>query len=106
MLAPGRSVWSNVGITASGAFFTDGPDTVSIGSAAAGAWLGGQFGLYAPKIVNSLTGKEFSGYIYDFWGGVASEFSTGFIKDINKSQNTSEQEKNETVICLCNIISL
>jgi len=92
-LAPGRGVWQNVGMAAGGAVFTDGPDIGSIGGAAAGAWAGGVFGVYAPKIVNSVTGKEIPGFVYDYWGGVASEFSSGFIKDLNKPKDTSEEKK-------------
>lgn len=93
MLAPGRTVWQNVGIAAGSAFFTDGPNTGSIGGAAIGTWAGGMFGEYAPGIVNSLTGKEIPGFIYDYWGSVASEFSSGFIKDLNKPKDASEEKK-------------
>ncbi|WFN97044.1 VENN motif pre-toxin domain-containing protein [Edwardsiella ictaluri] len=89
MLAPGRTVWQNVGIAAGSAFFTDGPDTGSIGGAAAGAWAGGLFGEYAPGIVNSVTGKEIPGFVYDYWGGVAAEFSSGQIKYFNNQKESS-----------------
>jgi len=93
MLAPGRTIGQNVGIAAGGAFFTDGPDIWSIGSAAAGAGAGGTFGLYAPKIINSVTVRETPGFVYDYWGGVASEFSSGFIKHLNKPKGTSEEKE-------------
>ncbi|GAB83206.1 hypothetical protein EB105725_48_00140, partial [Shimwellia blattae DSM 4481 = NBRC 105725] len=93
MLAPGRTIGQNVGIAAGSAFFTDGPDTGSIGGAAAGAWAGGLFGEYAPGIVNSLTGKEVPGFVYDYWGNVASEFSSGLIKDLNKPKGSTEEKK-------------
>ncbi len=93
MLAPGRTIGQNVGIAAGSAFFTDGPDTGSIGGAAAGAWAGGLFGEYAPGIVNSVTGKEIPGFVYDYWGGVASEFSSGLIKDLNKPKESTEEKK-------------
>ena len=69
MLAPGRTVGQNVGIAMGSAFFTDGPNTGAIGGAAAGAWAGGLFGEYASGIVNSVTGKEIPGFVYDYWGG-------------------------------------
>ncbi|EGX3500156.1 filamentous hemagglutinin N-terminal domain-containing protein [Salmonella enterica] len=93
MLAPGRTIGQNVGIAAGSAFFTDGPDTGSIGGAAAGAWAGGLFGEYAPGIVNSVTGKEIPGFVYDYWGGVASEFSSGLIKELNKPKESIEEKK-------------
>ena len=83
-LAPGRSIWQNVGIATSGTAFTDGPDIGAMGASAAGAWAGGIFGVYAPGIVSSATGKELPGSVYDFVGGVTSEFVNGFTKDINK----------------------
>lgn len=89
-LAPGRTVWQNVGIAAGGAFFTDGADIWSMGSAAAGAGAGGAFGLYAPKIINSVTGKEIPGFIYGYLGGIASESSSGLIKDLNNQEDVSE----------------
>ncbi|EAX4766236.1 adhesin [Salmonella enterica subsp. salamae] len=95
MLAPGRTIGQNVGIAAGSAFFTDGPDTGSIGGAAAGAWAGGLFGEYAPGIVSSVTGKEIPGFVYDYWGGVASEFSSGLIKELNKPKESIEEKKHE-----------
>ncbi|MBS1205955.1 MAG: putative adhesin/hemagglutinin/hemolysin [Proteobacteria bacterium] len=92
-LAPGRGVWQNVGMAAGGAIFTDGPDIGSIGSSAAGAWAGGMFGVYAPGIVNSLTGKEVPGFVYDYWGGVASEFSSGLIKDLSNPKEIPVEKK-------------
>lgn len=91
MLAPGRTIGQNVGIAAGSAFFTDGPDTGSIGGAVAGAWAGGLFGEYAPGNVNSVIGKEIPGFVYDYWGGVASEFSSGLIKDLNKPKESTKQ---------------
>ncbi|ENF9707124.1 hemagglutinin repeat-containing protein, partial [Escherichia coli] len=93
MLAPGRTVGQNVGIAMGSAFFTDGPNAGAIGGAAAGAWAGGLFGEYAPGIVNSVTGKGIPGFVYDYWGGGASEFSSGFIKDLNKPKGSSEDKK-------------
>lgn len=65
MLAPGRTIGQNVGIATGSAFFTDGPNNVFLGSAAAGAWLGGNFSEYAPGFVSSVTGKEVPGFILD-----------------------------------------
>ncbi|MEM6053009.1 adhesin [Erwinia sp. P7711] len=94
MLAPGRRVWQNVGIAAGSAFFTDGPDTGSIGGAAAGAWAGGKFGEYAPGIINSLTGKEVPGFIIDATGSFGSEILGGYVKDaLNAPQPSSETNK-------------
>ncbi|EJA8226096.1 adhesin [Salmonella enterica] len=95
MLAPGRTVWQNVGIATGSAFFTDGPNTVSLSSAAAGAWLGGNFSEYAPGFVSSVTGKEAPGFIFDAVGSMGSEFLGGYTKELinnpNK-QDTSERE--------------
>ncbi len=92
-LAPGCGIWQNVAMAAGSAIFTDGPDVVAIGASAAGVWAGGKFGEYAPGIVNSVTGKELPGFIYDYWGAVASEFSSGLIKNVNKSTGASEEKK-------------
>ena len=78
MLAPGRTVWQNVGIAAGSAFFTDGPDTGSIGGAAIGAWFGGKFGEFAP----------FPGEVNDLIGGIGGEVISNKIKD-----KVSESEK-------------
>ncbi|HCJ1013331.1 TPA: adhesin [Salmonella enterica] len=94
MLAPGRTIGQNVGIAAGSAFFTDGPDTGSIGGAAAGAWAGGLFGEYAPGIVNSLTGKEVPGFIFDATGSFGSEVLGGYVKDaVNSPKPSSEKYK-------------
>lgn len=94
MLAPGRTIGQNVGIAAGSAFFTDGPDTGSISGATAGAWAGGMFGEYAPGIVNSLTGKEIPGFIFDATGSFGSEILGGYIKDaVNGTQPSSEKNK-------------
>ena len=86
MLAPGRTIGQNVGIAAGGAVFTDGPNAGAIGASAVGAWAGGMFGEYAPGIVNSVTGKELPGFIYDIGGAFASEASTDAGKSIIKKQ--------------------
>ena len=96
MLAPGRTIGQNVGIAAGGAFFTDGPDTGSIGGAAVGAWAGGQFGEYAPGIVNSLTGKEVPGFMFDAAGSFGGEILGGYIKDaVNDPQPSFERHEGE-----------
>ncbi|MCY9847283.1 hemagglutinin repeat-containing protein [Pectobacterium jejuense] len=93
-LAPGRDILPNVGIAMGSAVFTDGPSVGAIGSAAAGSWAGGAFGKYAPEVVKKAIGSDpVPEFIYDFSGGVASEFTSGFIKDINKP--TSEGEINK-----------
>ncbi|WP_255209550.1 adhesin [Edwardsiella hoshinae] len=86
MLAPGRTVWQNVGIAAGSAFFTDGLDTGSIGGAATGAWAGGIFRGYAPGIVNSLTGKEVPGFVYDIGGAYISEQVNDIGKEMSKKK--------------------
>ncbi|EFJ5374689.1 VENN motif pre-toxin domain-containing protein [Escherichia coli] len=95
MLAPGRTVGQNVGIAMGGAFFTDGPNTGSIGGAAAGAGLDGAFGVYAPGIVNSVTGKEFPGFIFDATGSFGSEFLGGYIKEASSNNQFSSSAKKE-----------
>lgn len=89
-LAPGRSVLQNASIAAGGAMFTDGPDMGAIGSAAAGAWLGGKFGEYAPGVVNSIIGKELPGFIYDVSGAFASEAATDASKDALKKRDSEK----------------
>lgn len=97
MLAPGRTIGQNIGIAAGSAFFTDGPDTGSIGGAAAGAWAGGLFGEYAPGIINSLTGKEIPGFIFDATGSFGSEILGGYVKDaVEGPQPSTESNKGGT----------
>ncbi|WP_159338604.1 hypothetical protein [Erwinia rhapontici] len=83
-------------MAAGGAMFTDGPDIGSIGIAAGGAWLGGGFGEYAPGIVNSITGKDAPGLIFDTIGSLGTEFLGGYTKDLLKTsppKKTLEKEK-------------
>ncbi|UYA58699.1 Putative large exoprotein involved in heme utilization or adhesion of ShlA/HecA/FhaA family [Pectobacterium sp. F1-1] len=93
-LAPGRDILPNVGIAMGSAVFTDGPSVGAIGSAAAGSWAGGAFGKYAPEVVKKAIGSDpVPEFVYDFSGGVASEFTSGFIKDINKPASEGEMNK-------------
>ncbi|WP_308455376.1 hemagglutinin repeat-containing protein [Pectobacterium odoriferum] len=93
-LAPGRDILPNVGIAIGSAVFTDGPSVGAIGSAAAGSWAGGAFGKYAPDVVKKAIGSDpVPEFVYDFSGGVASEFTSGFIKDINKPASEGEMNK-------------
>ncbi|RLM22759.1 adhesin [Brenneria goodwinii] len=93
-LAPGRNILPNVGIAMGSAVFTDGPDMGAIGSAAAGSWAGGAFGKYAPEVVRKAIGSDpVPAFIYDFGDGVASEFTSGFIKDINQPASEGEMKK-------------
>lgn len=78
MLAAGRTIGQNVGISMGSAFFTDGPNTGSIGGAAFGAWFGGKFGEFAP----------FPGEVNDLIGGIGGEVISNKIKD-----KVSESEK-------------
>lgn len=78
MLAPGRTIGQNVGIAMGGAFFTDGPNTGSIGGAAIGAWFGGKFGEFAP----------FPGEVNDLIGGIGGEVISNKIKDkVSENKN-------------------
>ncbi|ECI4012257.1 adhesin [Salmonella enterica subsp. salamae] len=96
MLAPGRTIGQNVGIAAGSAFFTDGPDTGSIGSAAAGAWLGGNFSEYGPGFVSSVTGKEAPGFIFDAIGSMGSEFLGGYTKELLNNPNKQDASERKT----------
>ena len=75
--------------------FTDGPDIGSMGGAATGAWVGGGFGKFAPGIVDSVTGKEIPGLIFDFTGSFGSEILGGYIKDGVNSKPQLPTEKKE-----------
>ncbi len=77
-------------MAAGSAIFTDGPDVVAIGASAAGVWAGGKFGEYAPGIVNSVTGKELPGIVYDIGGIFASEAATDVGKSIIKNQESGK----------------
>ncbi|MDJ6851810.1 hypothetical protein LED50_20710 [Salmonella enterica] len=78
-----------------GSNFTESEITGSIGGTAAGAWAGGLFGEYAPGIVNSVTGKEFPGFIFDATGAFGSEFLGGYIKDVSNNNRLPSNEKKE-----------
>ncbi|AYU97689.1 filamentous hemagglutinin N-terminal domain-containing protein (plasmid) [Enterobacter cloacae] len=94
MMAPGRGVLANTGIAMGGAFFTDGPNTVSLAGAGIGAGLGGAIGKYAPFIVTKTIGNDpIPSTAYDFIGGVTSEFTNGFIKDLNNPPQKNEGAK-------------
>ena len=93
-LAPGRSIWQNVGIATGGTIFTDGPNIGTAASSAAGALFGGAVGEYAPSVVTKAIGdSSIPGPVYDFIGGVTSEFVNGFIKDMNTLPQTTEEKK-------------
>ncbi|WP_448196031.1 hemagglutinin repeat-containing protein [Raoultella planticola] len=94
-LAPGRGIWQNAGLAAGGAIFSDGADMSSVGIATTGALLGGNFGKYAPGVINSITGKEVPGFIFDTVGSLGTEFLGGYTKELlNKpvQKNTSKQD--------------
>lgn len=90
-LTLGRGVWQNVGIAAGSAIFTKGPDISSAGSSAVGAWAEGKFGVYAPGIVNSVTGKEIPGFVYDIGGAYISEQVNDFGKELAKKKEGEEK---------------
>ncbi|WP_256347815.1 hemagglutinin repeat-containing protein [Serratia proteamaculans] len=93
-LAPGRGIPANIGIAIGGTIFTDGADPVSVGAAAGGALVGGGFGKYAPEGVKTILGDDkIPGYVYDFIGGMSSEFTSGFIKDVSKPADEKENKK-------------
>lgn len=71
MLAPGRGVLANTGITMGGAFFSDGPNTASLAGAGIGAGLGGTFGKFGP----------FSGEVNDIFGSFGGEFISNEVKN-------------------------
>nr|WP_283163560.1 VENN motif pre-toxin domain-containing protein [Brenneria tiliae] len=89
-LAPGRNIWQNVGIAAGGAVFTDGPNVGAMGGAATGAWFGAKFGQYAPDIINSVTGKDLPGFVYDVGGAFVSETVSDVSKDALKIKESKK----------------
>jgi len=93
-LAPGRGIPANIGIAMGGTLFTDGADPVSVGAAAGGALAGGGFGKYASVGVTKILGDDkVPGYVYDFIGGMSSEFTSGFIKDVSKPVDEKGSKK-------------
>jgi filamentous hemagglutinin len=94
MLSPGRGVLANTGISMGGAFFTDGANTASLAGAGIGAGLGGAIGKYAPIIVTKTIGTDpIPSAAYDFIGGGTSEFTNGFVKDINNPPQKNKDAK-------------
>jgi len=81
-LAPGRSIWQNVGISAAATIFTDGAEPIAVGGSVAGAIAGGYFGEYAPGFINSLTGRDTPGFIIDAVGSLGAEYFNGYTKEI------------------------
>ena len=83
-LAPGRSVWQNVGIAAGSAVFTDGVDTGSISGAMAGGLIGGAVGKYSPDLLEPIIGPS-AGFWTDVGSSFISEATSSATKDaINK----------------------
>ncbi len=81
-LAPGRSIWQNVGISAAATIFTDGADPIAVGGSVTGAIAGGYFGEYAPGFINSLTGRDTPRFIIDAVGSLGTEYLNGYTKEI------------------------
>ncbi|MBK4773079.1 MAG: hemagglutinin, partial [Pantoea sp. Morm] len=97
-LAPGRGLLQNVGIATTGAALSNGADIGAIGIAAGSAGLGWGFGEYAPGVVNSLTGKDAPGFIFDAVGSLGTEFLGGYTQNLLNTptpQKSSEKEKEE-----------
>ena len=57
-LAPGRGLWTNVGIALGGTAFTDGPDPVALSGAGVASGLSGAFGKFAPNGVDKIIGDN------------------------------------------------
>ncbi|WON77065.1 hypothetical protein [Serratia sp. UGAL515B_01] len=56
--------------------------------------MGGVFGKYVPTVVDKIMGdNKVPSVVYDYWGGVASEFSSGFIKEVAKPKSDTEGKK-------------
>lgn len=83
-LAPGRGVWKNVGIAGGSAIFTDGANSIAIGSSVAGAAVGGLFGKYAPGFIEKSINKELPSFAYDLGGSFIYEVTNGAAKEALK----------------------
>ncbi|MEB5971478.1 VENN motif pre-toxin domain-containing protein [Pantoea dispersa] len=81
-LAPGRGLLQNVGIATTGAALSNGADIGAIGIAAGSAGLGWGFGEYAPGVVNSLTGKDAPGFIFEAISSLGTEFLGGYTQNL------------------------
>nr|WP_072010863.1 MULTISPECIES: hemagglutinin repeat-containing protein [unclassified Serratia (in: enterobacteria)] len=93
-LAPGWEIGANIGIAMGGSVFSDGPNVGAQLSSGSGAFLGGVFGKYVPTVVDKIMGSnKVPSVVYDYWGGVASEFSSGFIKEVAKPKSDTEGKK-------------
>ena len=90
MLAPGREIPANIAIGMGSAWFSDGLDGSSQTGAFLGGLTGGAFGKFAPVITDKVIGKDLPGFIYDFSGGMISEFTNGAIKDASKPASQPE----------------
>ncbi|MFB5080601.1 hypothetical protein [Raoultella sp. 10-1] len=83
---------------------------ISVGIATTGAWLGGNFGKYAPGVINSITGKEVPGFTFDTVGSLGTEFLGGYTKELlNKpvQKDTSKQDnegKNDFIYQTINLL--
>ncbi|WP_241623063.1 hypothetical protein [Rosenbergiella australiborealis] len=80
--------------------FTDGPDAGVSGIAVGSTGLAWTFSEYAPRVVNSLTGKEVPGFVFEAIGSLGTEFLGGYSKDFlnapvpqNPPEKTKEIEK-------------
>ena len=79
-LAPGRGVWTNLGIAQGGTMFTDGPDKGALTGTGAGWAFGTTVGLIAPPVFSPVLGQH-SGFAGEIVGSVGGEFISNIVKD-------------------------
>ncbi|MNH00406.1 hypothetical protein D3C79_595980 [compost metagenome] len=99
-LSPGRGIWENTSIAIGATLITDGVDGGALSGTTIGSLAGGAVGKYVPVGMGKIPFKmpvkiEVPGVIYDYFGGVTSEFSAGYVKSISHELDEKEKKVNQ-----------
>ncbi|MGU5815316.1 DUF637 domain-containing protein [Aeromonas hydrophila] len=95
-LSPGRGVWENTSIAIGATLITDGVDGGALSGTTIGSLASGVVGKYIPVGMDKMpAGIKVPGVIYDYFGGVTSEFSAGYIKSISHDLDEKEKKANQ-----------
>ncbi|MGL6559286.1 DUF637 domain-containing protein [Aeromonas dhakensis] len=95
-LSPGRGVWENTSIAIGATLITDGVDGGALSGTTIGSLAGGVVGKYIPVGMDKMpVDIKIPSVIYDYFGGVTSEFSVGYIKSISHDLDEKEKKANQ-----------
>ena len=95
-LSPGRGIWENTSIAIGATLITDGVDGGALSGTTIGSLAGGVVGKYIPVGMDKMPVEiKVPGVIYDYLGGVTSEFSAGYVKSISHELDEKEKKANQ-----------